>query len=175
MNYLVRISAALINIAGVQLGLYVIIGIVTVGLSALMTTMGYWFDWVRFAGAAYLIWLGIKLLREPASLGKTGEAPPPRGGFFLQGFLVLLANPKVLVFFGAFIPQFVDMKGDQFTQVVILGVTFNVIAGLTDAVYALAAGQARRWFSARRAKLMSRVSGLFMIGGGVWLALMRTR
>lgn len=167
--------AALLTLAGTQLGLYIVIGIVAVGLSALMATMGYWFDWVRFAGAAYLVWLGYKLLREPAMIGEGGEAAPPRGGFFLQGLLVLLSNPKVLVFFGAFIPQFVDMNGDQFAQVLILGVTFNVIAGATDAAYAIAAGGARRWFSARRARLMSRVSGLFLIGGGVWLALMRTK
>jgi threonine/homoserine/homoserine lactone efflux protein len=168
--------SALINLAGVQLGLYIIIGIVAVGLSTLMATMGYWFDWVRFAGAAYLVWLGYRLLREPASLGDTSEAlPPPKGGFFLQGLIVLLANPKVLVFFGAFIPQFVDMNGDQFTQVMILGVTFNVIAALSDGAYALMAGQARRWFSAGRMRIMSRVSGLFLIGGGVWLALLRTK
>lgn len=168
--------AALTNLAGVQLGLYIFIIIVALGLSALMATMGYWFDWVRLAGAAYLIWLGYKLLREPAALGDTREAaPPPRGGFFLQGFIVVLANPKVLVFFGAFIPQFVDMNGDKFTQVMILGITFNIIAGLTDGLYAIAAGEARRWFSAKRTRIMSRVSGLFLIGGGVWLALMRTK
>ena len=55
-------------------------------------------------------------------------APPPRGGFFLQGFLVLLSNPKVLVFFGAFIPQFMDMSKDHFPQVALLGITFMVIA-----------------------------------------------
>ena len=54
---------------------------------------------------------------------------PPRGGFFLQGFLVLLSNPKLLVFFGAFIPQFMDMSQDHFSQVALLGVTFMVIAG----------------------------------------------
>src|SRR6187402_1475177 len=55
--------AALINILGVQAGLAIVIGIVAVGLTSLMATMGYWFDWVRFAGAAYLVWLGIKLVR----------------------------------------------------------------------------------------------------------------
>lgn len=168
--------AALANIAGVQLGLYIFILIVALGLSALMATMGYWFDWVRLAGAAYLVWLGYKLLREPAALGTTDKAPEaPRGGFFLQGFIVSIANPKVLVFFGAFIPQFVDVNGDKFAQVIVLGVTFNVIAALTDALYAVAAGEARRWFSARRARIMSRISGLFLIGGGVWLALMRSK
>ena len=103
--------AALTNIAGVQAGLAIVIGIVAVGLTSMMATMGYWFDWVRFAGAAYLVWLGIKLIRAPAEAVKAdAPPPPPRGGFFLQGFLVLLSNPKVLVFFGAFIPQFMDLE-----------------------------------------------------------------
>ena len=169
--------AALTNIAGAQAGLAIVIGIVAVGLTSLMATMGYWFDWVRFAGAAYLVWLGIKLIRSPAA-GLDADAappPPPRGGFFLQGVLVLLSNPKVLVFFGAFIPQFMDMSRDHVSQVALLGVTFMVIAGMTDAVYALLAGRARRFFSARRTRLVSRISGGCMIGGGIWLALSRAR
>jgi threonine/homoserine/homoserine lactone efflux protein len=168
--------AALTNIAGVQAGLAILIGIIAVGLTSLMATMGYWFDWVRFAGAAYLVWLGVKLIRAPVE-GLTADAPPPppRGGFFLQGFFVALSNPKLLVFFGAFIPQFMDLSRDHFSQVALLGATFMVIAGLTDIVYAALAGRARRLFSARRTRLLSRVSGGVMIGGGVWLALTRVK
>src|SRR5471030_2918227 len=128
--------AALINIAGAQVGLAIVIGIVAVGLTSLMATMGYWFDWVRFAGAAYLVWLGIKLIRFPVE-GVNADAPPPppRGGVFLQGFLVLL--------FGAFIPQFMDMEKDHISQVVLLGVTFMVTGAITDTVYAVLAGRAR--------------------------------
>ena len=125
--------AALTNIAGVQAGLTIVIGIVAIGLTTLMATMGYWFDWVRFAGAAYLVWLGIKLVRSPVEGVNADEPPPPpRGGFFLQGFLVLLSNPKVLVFFGAFIPQFMDMSKDHFSQVTLLGFTFMVTGAVTD-------------------------------------------
>ena len=168
--------AALTNIAGVQAALLIVIGVVAIGLTSLMATMGYWFDWVRFAGAIYLVWLGVKLIRDPVQGLKSDEAPPPpRGGFFLQGFLVALSNPKLLVFFGAFIPQFVDMSRDHLPQVALLGVTFMVVAGLTDAAYALLAGRVRSFFSARRTRMLSRVSGGFMIGGGVWLALTRAR
>ena len=168
--------AAMINVAGAQAGLAIVIGIVAVGLTSLMATMGYWFDWVRFAGAAYLVWVGVKLIRNPVE-GVDADAtpPPPRGGFFLQGFLVLLSNPKVLVFFGAFIPQFVDMTKDHFPQVALLGATFMVTAALTDFLYALLAGRARLFFSAERPRLVSRISGGFMIGGGIWLALTRAR
>ena len=165
--------AALINCAGAQTGLAIVIGIVAVGLTSLMATMGYWFDWVRFAGAAYLIWLGVKLIRAPVEGLNADE--PPRGGFFLQGLLVLLSNPKILVFFGAFIPQFMDMDKPHLPQVALLGVTFMVIAASTDAVYALLAGRARLFFSKQRTRLLSRVSGGFMIGGGIWLALTRAK
>jgi len=168
--------AALTNIAGGQAGLAIVIGIVAIGLTTLMATMGYWFNWVRFAGAAYLVWLGIKLIRAPVEgVSTDAPPPPPRGGFFLQGFLVALSNPKVLVFFGAFIPQFMDMDRDHASQVALLGITFMVIAGMTDAIYALLAGRARKFFSARRTRLLSRISGGFMIGGGIWLALTRAR
>jgi threonine/homoserine/homoserine lactone efflux protein len=168
--------AALTNIAGVELGLAIVIGIVAIGLSSLTATMGYWFDWVRFAGAAYLVWLGIKLIRFPVE-GIRDDAPPspPHGGFFLQGLLVTLSNPKVLLFFGAFLPQFMDMSRDYVFQVTVLGATFMVIEGATDAIYALLASRARKIFSARRTRLLSRVSGGFMIGGGIWLALTRSR
>jgi threonine/homoserine/homoserine lactone efflux protein len=168
--------AALINIAGAQTGLAIVIGILAVGLTSLMATTGYWFDWVRFAGAAYLVWLGIKLIRSPVEgIEANAPPPPPRGGFYLQGLLVTLSNPKVLVFFGAFIPQFMDLSRDHLSQVALLGVTFMITGAITDTVYAVLAGRARRFFSARRTRLLSRISGGFMIGGGVWLALTRAR
>ena len=68
--------AALINCAGAQAGLAIVICVVAVGLTSLMATMGYWFDWVRFAGAAYLIWIGVKLIREPVG-GVDTAAPRP--------------------------------------------------------------------------------------------------
>src|ERR1700758_171755 len=72
--------AALVNIAGVQLGVSVVIGIVAIGLNSLMTPMGYWFAWVRFAGPAYLVWLGIKLIRFPIEgIREDAPPPPPRG------------------------------------------------------------------------------------------------
>jgi len=168
--------AALTNVAGAQAGLAIVIGVVAVGLTSLMSTMGYWFDWVRFAGAAYLIWLGVKLIRSPVE-GVDADAPPPppRGGFLLQGFIVALSNPKLLIFFGAFLPQFMDMNRDHASQATLLGITFMVIAAITDGAYALLAGRARTLFSARRTRLVSRISGSFMIGGGIWLALTRAR
>jgi threonine/homoserine/homoserine lactone efflux protein len=149
------------------------IGIVLVGLASLIATMGVWFDYVRLAGAVYLVWLGAKFLMSPGTLGGVAQAAPPRVGFFWQGFLVLMANPKALLLFGAFIPQFVDPNGNYVGQVILLGVTAMVVAGIFDSLYATLAGRARHWLSPLRVRLVSRLSGAFLIGGGVWLALAR--
>jgi threonine/homoserine/homoserine lactone efflux protein len=165
--------AALVTVAGSQAGVAVMIAIVLVGLTSLIETVGVWFDWLRLAGAAYLVWLGWKLLRAKNGIGGVANAPRPRGGFFLQGFLVLMSNPKALLLFGAFIPQFVDPNGNYVAQVILLGVTFMAVATLGDSAYALVAGRARTLMSPRRVRAVSRVSGAFLIGGGVWMALAR--
>src|ERR1700730_15269378 len=91
---------------------------------------------------------------------------PPRSGFFLQGFLV---------FFGPFIPQFVDPNGNAAWQVVLLGATFMAVATLCDGAYALLVGRLGLALSGRRVRIVSRLSGGLLIGGGVWLALARAR
>ena len=77
--------AGLLNVTGTQLGLAIMLGVLLVGLSSIIATMGWWFDWVRIAGAVYLVWLGWKLLRANAGLGQIVQTPAPRGGFLLQG------------------------------------------------------------------------------------------
>ncbi len=167
--------AGLLNVAGTQIGLAVMMATLVVGLAGLMATMGWWFAWLRFAGAAYLIWLGWKLLRNPDGLAEPRAAPIPRGGFVLQGFLVLLGNPKVLLFFGAFIPQFIDPAGNPVLQTIVLGATAMAIAAISDGFYAVAVGRAGMRLSQRRIRLLSRFSGGMLVGGGLWLALARVR
>jgi threonine/homoserine/homoserine lactone efflux protein len=139
--------------------------------------MGWWFDWLRLAGAAYLVWLGIQMLRATGEIAPAGNTrrTAPRGGFFLQGLLVMLSNPKVLLFFGAFIPQFIDPTHDAQHQVVLLGATAMVIAALSDSGYALLTGRAGALLAKHRARLAARLGGVCLIGGGVWLALTRSR
>jgi threonine/homoserine/homoserine lactone efflux protein len=165
--------AGLLNVAGTQIGLAIMIGIVGIGLTSLIKAMGHWFDWLRLAGAAYLVWLGWKMIRS--SGGDTpGEAPrPPRGGFVMQGAIVALGNPKTLLFFSAFFPQFIDPARAQGLQIAIMGGTAMLFAAVSDSAYAIAAGRAGQALSARRARFLSRASGGFLIGGGLWLALAR--
>lgn len=167
--------AGLLNVAGTQLGLGLMMAILVVGLSSVIAAMGWLFDWLRWAGAMYLVWLGWKLLRAPEAIAEARSFPAPRGGFLLQGFLVLMANPKALLWFGAFIPQFVDPKGNYVAQIILLGVTAMAVALLSDGAYAVLTGRAGAFLSKRRVKILSRLSGGFLIGGGVWLALTRGR
>ena len=167
--------AGLLNVAGTQAGLAIMLGVLVVGLASVIEVMGWLFDWLRLAGAAYLVWLGWKLIRSPDFDLDTKDAQPPRGGFFLQGFLVIMSNPKVFFWFGAFIPQFVNPNGDYVGQVLLLGLTAMAVAAITDGGYAILTGRAGALLSRRRVRLVSRTSGAFLIGGGVWLALTRGR
>ena len=162
--------AGLLNVAGTQAGLVVWMAVAILGLASAITLMGVWFDVIRIAGAAYLVWLGIKLLRSKGEL-LTAAASAPKGGFFLQGFVVILSNPKVLLVFGALIPQFISPNGDYLHQLLLLGVSFMVIATVFDSLYAFAAGNAGSWLSKSRVRFVEVSSGLCLIGGGLWMAL----
>ena len=167
--------AGLLNVAGTQLGLGLMMAILVVGLSSVIAAMGWLFDWLRWAGAVYLVWLGYKLLRSPDAIHENKTNSMPRGGFFLQGFLVLMANPKALLWFGAFIPQFVDPNANYVGQIVLLGLTAMAVALVSDGAYAVLTGRAGAFLSRKRVRLVSRLSGGFLIGGGIWLALTRAR
>ncbi len=167
--------AGLLNVAGAQAAMALMMGVLVAGLAAVVETMGWWFDWLRLVGAAYLVWIGIKMLRSSGEFAAGARMPSPRGGFFLQGFLVMLSNPKVLLFFGAFIPQFVDTQSDPAQQIVLLGATAMVVATFSDGLYALLAARTGRLLSRGRVRLVSLIGGLSLIGGGVWLAFTRAR
>jgi len=162
--------AGLMNVAGTQAGLLVWMTVAVLGLASAIQFMGWWFDVLKFAGAAYLVYLGIRLLRAKGEL-LTEIKAVPKGGFFLQGFVVILSNPKVLLVFGAIIPQFIDPSRDFVHQLIFLGATFMVIATIFDGLYAFAAGRAGGWLSKRRVRFVEIGSGVSLIGGGLWLAL----
>ncbi len=167
--------AGLMNVAGTQAGLAVMLVLLAFGLDSVMALIGEWFDVLRWAGAAYLIYLGIKMWRSDGRLGEPDKAAragsPAR--WFRQGVLVIWSNPKALLFFGAFIPQFVDPAGDLFGQTVLLGLTFMVVATIFDSLYAIGAGRAGAMLARKRIRLLERVAGSFLISGGLWLALTR--
>ncbi len=167
--------AGLVTVGGNTLGLGMLLGAVIAGLSYVLLLMADYFDLIRWIGALYLIWLGISRLRASSSAGMA-VSPGPRKAdrrFFWQGLAVGLSNPKVLLFYGAFFPQFVDFSQNVGHQLTVLAVTFLVLAIAVDGAMALAAGRAGRWLASRKASLLDRVSGTLLIAGGLWLAFAR--
>jgi threonine/homoserine/homoserine lactone efflux protein len=147
------------------------------GLSAMLASSAFAFTLVKYAGAGYLIWLGLKALfaRPPAA-----DLPPVahRGGrLFRDGFVVNLLNPKTALFFLAFLPQFVDpARGHVASQVVVLGLTFAALGLMSDGCYVLLAGSIRAKLlrSRARAFVERQVSGVLYIGLGLTAALSRS-
>jgi homoserine/homoserine lactone efflux protein len=164
-------SAGLMNVLGTQAGFLIWLGIAALGLGAAIEVMGVWFDVLRYAGAAYLVWLAIRLFRSKGDLAVAVDRARPNGSFFLQGFIVIISNPKMLVLFGAMIPPFITPDGDPMRQILLLGGTFMVIALAGDTLYALLAGRAGAWLSRSRIRSLEIASGCFLMAGGVWMAL----
>lgn len=166
--------AGMAIVLGTQIGVMTMILTVAFGMQALVSFMGWAFDWIKLAGAAYLIWLGFKMLRSRGDLGQAQAVKNKSySALVMEGFFVIWANPKALIFFGAFLPQFVKLTAPTFPQIVLLGLFFMLVAGATDSIYAIVAGRARGLLSTARVKAISRVSGVILMCGGVWLALQK--
>jgi threonine/homoserine/homoserine lactone efflux protein len=164
--------AALVTVLGTTVGNGLLVGSIAFGLSWVLKSSVVLFEAIRWIGAAYLIWLGIQAWRNT---GRQAELPPLAGKVhFWRGFLVALSNPKTIAFFTAFLPQFVDPSlPPEFQLVVMCGVSV-LIAAVFDSAWAIAAGLGRAWFmKPARTKMLGRLSGTVLIGGGVWLSLTR--
>lgn len=163
----------LLTVAGTTSAMVPQLLVVTLGLAGVLTFMSHWFDVLRWVGAAYLIYLGVEALRAPpANLGGTKPEPKSARAIYFRGALVSLTNPKTLLFFGAFLPQFVDAKGNALAQLAVLSLTFLIVCASVDATWALAAGRARG-FLARVGRWTNRVTGGVLIAAAAALALAR--
>ena len=166
------IRAGLITAAGTTLGNALLLTAIAFGLSWVIRNAVILFEVMRWAGAAYLIWLGIQAWRHA---GANGAASAPSGHVdFWRGFAVALSNPKTIAFFTAFLPQFIDPSLPAERQLAVMCAVSVVLAAFTDSSWAIAAGLGRAWFMTTwRAKLLGRMSGVALIGGGIWLSLAR--
>jgi threonine/homoserine/homoserine lactone efflux protein len=167
--------AGLLSMLGVETGALLHVAGAALGLSALLASSATAFSLVKYAGAAYLVYLGVQRLRASGSVHEPGPLEPRRGArVFRQGVLVQVLNPKVAVFFVAFLPQFVDpSRSAAAVQIVVLGVLFVLLAVLSDGACALLAGALgellRRGARARRR--LERSSGVVYLGLGAAVAL----
>ena len=166
---------ALVTVAGSSSAIAVLLVITTLGMTSLIAIMADWFEWLRWAGVAYLIYLGVKQWRAPAVALDDVKASDVSGQrLFWQGFIVNATNPKTLVFYAAFFPQFIVPASPALPQLILLSATFLVIATALDGGYALIAGRARAFLRTRRqARLRNRITGSLLITAGLGLALAR--
>lgn len=144
------------------------------GLGALLAASETLFSAVKYAGAAYLIYLGVKTWRaEPRPVAETADdarAPHTSARMFRSGFLVAMSNPKAFIFFAALFPQFMNARLPQGPQLALLALTFFIIEAAWQFAYASGGARLARWLnSARRLRLVNRVSGGAFIGAGALL------
>src|SRR5215472_11870178 len=118
----------LLTVAGTSSAVLIQVIITALGMTAVLGTLAYWFEWIRWIGVAYLVYIGIQQWRsEPIDLTRTKPQPKSTRVIYLRGLLVSLSNPKTLLFFGAFFPQFISMDRNPEAQVLLLCATFLVI------------------------------------------------
>jgi threonine/homoserine/homoserine lactone efflux protein len=171
-------TVALTTVVGNSLGLLAALVLVVLGLGEIVATSDVVFEVVKFAGALYLVFLGIQALRHrhgiTVTAGDRVAGSPLRPLTALrQGFLVGFTNPKGYVMFVALLPQFLDRsRGHASLQMLLLGSLAFVLGLCSDSVWAILASQLRRWFNAspRRGKALGTVGGMSMIGLGVAVA-----
>jgi len=169
--------SGLVSVASVALGNLGNAFAASVGLAALFAVSALAFSVVKYAGAAYLVYLGVRMLRSvPAETPATVPAAAPLRRVFRDGFVVALLNPKTTIFFAAFLPQFLSPDAAPMFQSMSLGALFVAIAAMTDCLYAFAAGALAptlRGSGVRR--LGRRLGGSVFIGLGVFTALAGSR
>lgn len=160
-------------IAGLQLALFIHLVCVAAGLGALLASSVVFFEALKYAGASYLIWLGISKWRERATveLDKDVIQETSTASLFKTGMMVNLSNPKSIVFLAAFLPQFIDPAAPALAQYLILGATTLFIDALVMIVYMCVAGTARQYFSTPgRVLMQNRIFGTLFVGAGLALA-----
>jgi threonine/homoserine/homoserine lactone efflux protein len=166
---------ALALIAGMVIGDLLYFTLAALGLAALARSMGELFIVIKLAGAAYLIWLGLKLWRQvPAVMSASGVSAAPRRGFrrgLLGGLVVTLSNPKAIAFYAGLLPTFVDLEKLSAGDALAMGLIVVLVVGAIPAAYAFAAARSRRFLhQPSRLKIMNRTAGTMMIATGVTVA-----
>jgi threonine/homoserine/homoserine lactone efflux protein len=165
---------ALATLAGTSTAIALQLSAVALGMSSLILVLADWFEWLRWLGVAYLLYLGVRQWREaPVALEHIALKGAPRR-LFWQGMLVSATNPKILLFYAAFLPQFVDPGSPPGPQFALLCVTFLAIATVLDGSYVLLAGRLRGLLrDPRNARMRNRITGSLLIATGLGLALAR--
>ncbi|QZY29921.1 LysE family translocator [Nocardioides coralli] len=172
----VGLRDALLSVVGNALGITVQVLLVAAGLGAVVATSASAYTALKLVGAVYVAFLGVQAIRHRGdarrALLRGVPAPERARRSLLTGFTVGVSNPKTIVFFVAFLPQFTDRGAPAGPQLAVLGLVFGLLCVCSDSIWATAAGRARRWFARepRRLDAMGAAGGAMMIGLGATMA-----
>jgi len=165
---------ALFTVSGGSIGFMLLIALSMLGIGALLQASAAALGVLKWAGGAYLVWLGVQLWRAPAIrlLAEPSSAQAPGAALFRQGFLAAVSNPKALLFYGAFLPQFIDPRRDLLAQFFVMAGTFAVIEFLVEYLLARLAYRVRPWLE-RSGRRFNRACGGMFAAMGVALPFTR--
>ena len=163
--------AGILNVVGTQLGLILMIGLLAFGFQIISTQLEWFLIFIRFIGAAYLIWIGYKIFTSQFLITKKSSKKFSSQEFITQGFFVIWSNPKAFLFLGAFIPQFLDVYQSTGIQIIYLGLLFMLIGAIFDSMYAVVFGKFRKLISSNYLKLLNYIGGSLLTLLGFWLVL----
>ena len=164
----------IVTVAGATVGIAVQLMVATIGLASLLNGAATVFEWLRWGGAAYLVYLGVKQWQSADEPLEVDTSSVSRRNLFVQGLVVTVLNPKSLIFIAAFLPQFIDTARPLGLQLACIVPTFLLITFSVTSVWAVAAGKASGFFRSRRAlQSVSRTAGGLMVLAGAGLALAR--
>ena len=162
------VRAGLLNILGTQIGVLILIFLLALGFEFISLFVDQIIKILRILGAIYLIILGIFAFKSKINV-KNDQAEKYDKRFILQGFIVILTNPKIFLFLGSFLPQFISLEHSVSFQIIYFGLLFILVATIFDSCYALIFGKFRNLIANKYLKILNLIGGSILILVGFWL------
>ena len=162
------VKAGLLNVFGTQVGVLILLFFLALGFEIVSPFLEVIIKYVRILGAIYLISLGIIAFKSDIDLNK-GQVTKFERKYFLQGLLVILTNPKIFLFLGAFIPQFINIEEPISYQIIYFGIIFIIVATIFDSSYAFVFGKFREIIASKYLKILNQIGGFILILVGIWM------
>lgn len=162
------VKAGLLNVFGTQVGVLILLLLLALGFEIVSPFLEVIIKYVRILGSIYLISLGVITIKSDIDLNKT-QVDKFEKKYFLQGLIVILTNPKIFLFLGAFIPQFINIEEPISFQIIYFGIIFITVATIFDSSYALVFGKFREIIASKYLKILNQIGGFILILVGIWM------
>ena len=162
------VKAGLLNVFGTQVGVLILLLLLALGFEIVSPFLEVIIKYVRILGAIYLILLGVITIKSDIDLNKT-QVTKFEKKYFLQGLIVILTNPKIFLFLGAFIPQFINIDEPVSYQIIYFGIIFIIVATIFDCSYAFVFGKFREIIASKYLKILNQIGGFILILVGIWM------